>query len=139
MRKSLRAFLICSFVLSGIVYGQGLGELVGAVSDPSGAVIAGAKVTATEIATRFSRSVTTNAEGFYTITSLRPADYNLTVEAQGFRTHARSGVTLAADQSATVNVRLEVGAAAESISVNADSVQVDTSTDRKSTRLNSSH
>ena len=128
MRQFPRVVLFCTFVFSCVLYGQGLGELVGVVSDPSGAVISGAKVTATEVATGFSRSASTSPEGFFTINSLRPADYNLSVEASGFRTYTRTGVTLAADQSATVNVRLEVGAATESISVNADGVQVDTST-----------
>ena len=128
MRQVLRAVLICSFAFASVLYGQGLGEMVGSVTDPSGAVIAGAKVTATETGTGFTRSAMTSSEGFFTITSLRPADYNLSVEAPGFRTHTRTGVTLAADQSATVNVRLEVGAATESISVTANSVQVDTST-----------
>src|ERR1051325_11585209 len=128
MRQSVQLIVISLFVLSGCLFGQGLGEMVGVVTDPSGAVISGTKVTVTEVGTGFSRTAVTTGEGFYTIPSLRPAVYNLSVEASGFRTYTRNGVTLAADQTATVNVRLEVGAATESISVSANSVQVDTST-----------
>src|SRR5260370_31255490 len=107
---------------------QGLGEFLGTVTDPTGAVVAGAKVTATEVGTGFARSTVTSGEGFYTIQSLRPSSYSVTVEAPGFRSFTQTGVTLGADQSATVNMKLEIGATTESIQIVANSIQVDTST-----------
>src|SRR5947209_5267595 len=117
---------VCGLVT--LLQAQGLGEFVGTVTDPSGAVISVAKVTATEVGTGVSRAVNTNADGFYTIPSLRPADYNVSVEAQGFRSYTQTGVTLRADQSATVNVRLDLGSTTETIQIVANGVQVDTST-----------
>jgi hypothetical protein len=77
-----RAMLLLAAVpaVATFLPAQGLGEFVGTVADPSGAVIAGAKVTATEVGTGFARSVNTSVEGFYTIQSLRPSNYTLTVE-----------------------------------------------------------
>jgi hypothetical protein len=126
--KRATSLLAAVPALATVLLAQGLGEFVGTVNDPSGAIIAGAKVTATEVGTGFVRSVNTSVEGFYTIQSLRPSNYTLTVEAPGFRAFSQTGLTLGADQSATVNVKLEVGATTESIQIVANSVQVDTST-----------
>ncbi|MDQ6701589.1 MAG: carboxypeptidase regulatory-like domain-containing protein, partial [Acidobacteriota bacterium] len=109
-------------------FSQGLGEFVGNVTDPSGGAVPAAKITVTEAATGQSRSTGTSAEGFYAIPSLRPAIYNLTVEAPGFRSHNQTGITLGADQTASVNVKLELGATSDTVSVAADSAQVDLST-----------
>src|SRR5690242_13654101 len=84
---------------------KGLGEFVGTVSVPLGAVVGGAKVNAWEAGRGFARSVITSNEGFYTIPSLRPSQYNLTVQAAGFRSFSQSGIQLQADQGATVNFK----------------------------------
>src|SRR5262245_53014610 len=68
---------------SGSAWSQGLGSMVGTITDPSDALIAGAKVTATEVGTGFIRTAVTNAEGYYVLASLRPAQYDLTIEATG--------------------------------------------------------
>src|SRR5216684_3877010 len=100
-----------ALLLSAIpAYGQGLGEFVGTVTDPSGGAVPAAKVTVTEAGTGFTRSTTTGAEGYYAIPSLRPAVYNLFVEMPGFRAFKQTGITLKADQTATLNVKLELGA-----------------------------
>jgi hypothetical protein len=107
---------------------QGLGSLLGRVTDPAGAGVAGAQVTATQEGTGFSRAATTDAEGFYVIPSLQPAAYNLAVEAKGFSTTKEHGVTLLADQSLTVNLSLKLGSVTEVVTVTTNAVQVDTST-----------
>src|SRR2546425_678814 len=73
-------------------------ELSGTVADPSGAVISGAKVIATNVATDASREASTDAAGSYRMTLLPPGNYNLSVEAQGFRRLLQSGVTLEVNQ-----------------------------------------
>ncbi|MGH9632667.1 MAG: carboxypeptidase regulatory-like domain-containing protein [Bryobacteraceae bacterium] len=113
---------------SSVSHAQGLGEFVGTVTDPSGGSIPSAKVTATEAGTGLSRTVLTNAQGYYVIPSLRPSTYDLTVEAAGFHTATQKNVTLGADQRATVNLNLEVGATTETVSVVAAAAQVDTTT-----------
>ncbi|HZS04376.1 MAG TPA: carboxypeptidase regulatory-like domain-containing protein [Blastocatellia bacterium] len=120
--------LCCLLALSGVAGAQGLGSIVGTVTDPTGAVIAGAKVTATEVGTGFARTTTTDAEGRYVLASLRPAQYDLSVEAAGFRTFSQKGVTLLADQTLTLGMAVQVGAQSEVISVTTEAVQVDTST-----------
>ncbi|HKX31811.1 MAG TPA: carboxypeptidase regulatory-like domain-containing protein [Blastocatellia bacterium] len=120
--------LCCLFAFSGRVEAQGLGSIVGTITDPSGAVVAGAKVTVTETGTSFTRTVTTTAEGSYVLPSLRPAQYDLNIEATGFRKSSRKGLTLLADQTLTVSVTLQIGATEEVVDVAGNTTQVDTST-----------
>ena len=126
MRTTVLVAAISILSVSG--FAQGLGEFVGTVTDPTGGAVTSAKVTVTETGTGFTRTTVTSAEGFYTFPSLRPAEYSLSVEAPGFRTFNQSGIVLAADQKATVNVKLDLGATSETVSVVAESIQVDTST-----------
>jgi hypothetical protein len=121
--------LILPVLIFADAHAQGLGSLSGTITDQSGAIIPSATITATEVATDFGRSVTTGSDGRYVIPDLRPAAYVLTVQAQGFRHFSQTGITLQADESATLNVKLEVGAATESVTVQASALQVDTNTE----------
>jgi len=120
--------LFCFAALAQVANAQGFGSIVGTVKDPSGAVIADAKVTATEVGKNLSRSAVTDASGYYVISSLRPAEYNLTVEATGFHTFDQKGVTLLADQTLTANAQMQVGAVSESVSITTAGELVDTTT-----------
>ena len=82
MRHSFVAVIL--FSLCRLAFSQGFGTLVGSVSDPSGALVANAKVTATESETGVTREATTNSAGQFVIPGLRPTNYTLTVEASGF-------------------------------------------------------
>lgn len=121
---------ICYLVLgSAWVTAQGLAGFAGTVTDPSGATIPGGTVTVVEVDTGLTRTVTTSGDGHYVIPSLRPAGYNMSVEAPGFRRYAQTGITLQADESATINVKLELGTVSETTTVEATGVlQVDTTT-----------
>src|SRR6266404_7493353 len=99
--------VLCMFIFSAPAHGQGFGRMVGTVTDTSGAVVANASVTATQQGKGFARTTTTNAEGYYVLDSLRPAQYDVTVELAGFRTFLQKGATLLADQSLTVNVSMQ--------------------------------
>ena len=123
--------ILLSFTLLGIsgsMWAQGLASLRGTVADASGAVIPVATVSLTQVGTGFSRTVQSNAQGDYLIPSLQPADYVLSVQAKGFQKFTQAGITLLADQSATVNVRMEIGQATETVNVVAAAAQVDTTT-----------
>src|SRR5262245_55218650 len=85
------------------------GTFLGFVTDSSGAVIAGAKVTATNEATNLTRNVNTNSSGEYVIALLPVGRYTLTVEAPNFKRHVAKGVALELDQKVKIDVRLEVG------------------------------
>jgi hypothetical protein len=108
-------------------HAQGLGSIVGMVTDPSGAAVTSAKITATQTSTRFSRQAIANGDGYYVISSLSPASYDLSVEATGFRLE-KQVVTLFADQALTVNLKLQVGTASQVLEVTSNALQVDTST-----------
>lgn len=120
--------VLCMLTLSGHVHGQGLGRIAGTVQDASGAVILNASVTVTEAGKGFSRTATTDTSGFYVLNSLRPAQYDLSVEASGFHTFDKKAITLLADQTLTLNVSMQVGAVTETVAVVSQTDQVDTTT-----------
>lgn len=120
--------LLVILLLPSLTLAQGLGTIVGTVTDPTGAVVISAQVRVTERGTGLSRSATTNSEGYYVISSLRPATYALTITASGFRILSESEVTLLADQTLTLNTRLALGGTSEVVEVTGNPLQVDTST-----------
>jgi hypothetical protein len=95
----------------------GTATLLGTLTDSSGAVIAGAKVTVTNTATSFTSETVTNAEGYYFVTYLNPGTYQITIEAAGFKRYVRDGVLLRTNESPRIDVALEVGAVTESVQV----------------------
>ena len=116
MFKLISVVAICALS----AYGQvGTAELSGTVSDPSGAAVANAKVTAVNTATNFERSTTTNNNGNYIIQLLPPGDYILNVEGSGFRKASQRGITLQVNQQAQIDVALQVGQVSETIEVTA--------------------
>jgi hypothetical protein len=84
-------------------------ELRGRVTDPNGAVVAGATVTATDNAKGTTRSVTTDSDGSYVILSLQPSTYTVKVEAPGFAAKTINNVQLNVAQQAALDVDLAVG------------------------------
>jgi hypothetical protein len=117
-------FLAFSFVSASA---QGFGTIVGTIADPSGSVIPKAKVTVTDEGTQASRSVVANDQGYYVIPALRPSTYDLTASASGFEGYSQKSVTLLADQSLTVDVHMTIGQITETVSVQSNALQVDTS------------
>src|SRR5690242_19367952 len=77
---------------------QGFGTISGTISDPSGAVVPEAKVTATEVATGLVRTSVASREGYYVLNSLRPTEYVLTVEEPGFERYRQTSIVLLANQ-----------------------------------------
>jgi hypothetical protein len=125
-----RMLFTVSFIVSlaTVAFGQQAGQFVGAVTDNSGAAVPNVTVKATEVGTGFTRNAVTNAEGQYVLPALRPTQYEMSVEATGFRTFRRTGIELLANQSLTINITLEVGVVTEIVQVTSGAVQVDTST-----------
>ena len=109
----------CMNTGSTLARAQALGSITGTVTDPSGAAVPQAKVTATETGTGFARSITTDDAGHYTVPSLRPTQYSLSIEATGFEKYVQTSLTLIADQTATIDVQLKVGATSETVTVSA--------------------
>ncbi len=92
----------------------------GAVTDPSGAPIASAKVIATETRTGVKTPTVTDAAGKYAMPFLAPGQYQITAQAQGFKETKRTDLALGADEHPVIDFRLEVGDVSTTVSVSAD-------------------
>src|SRR6187399_513262 len=94
-------------------------QITGTITDATAAAVANTIVTATNVQTGVSRSSTTNEAGNYLITSLFPGQYQVSASAQGFKQMRRPALTLAVEQIARLDFRMEVGETKESITVEA--------------------
>jgi hypothetical protein len=103
------------------------GTVRGEVTDPSGAVVAGATVTATNVATNVSRMTTTTASGTFNLPNLLPGTYTVTVEVDGFQKYNREQIQVRTNQITDVNPRLSLAAAVAELEVTtgAEIVQTD--------------
>lgn len=97
----------------------------GTVTDPTGAVISGAKLTATNAATGIAFSTTSSGSGTFTFLQLPIGDYSVKAEQTGFKAYQVSGIHLDLDQIYNLPVKLALGAATEQIVVEANPVQVE--------------
>src|SRR5258706_11195163 len=122
--RSMRLLLTCVVILScAFAAGQaGTGSIAGIVTDPSGAVVQSANVTATNAATGAVRAVATSDSGTYNLTSLVPGTYTVTVEKTGFPKVVFNNVQVSTSLSVPLNAQLKLGAAQESISVTTDTL-----------------
>ncbi|MGH9605530.1 MAG: carboxypeptidase regulatory-like domain-containing protein [Terracidiphilus sp.] len=97
----------------------GTGAISGTVTDPSGAIVPNATVTVTNVATTVKTVSTTTGAGDYNISPLPPGEYTVTVSAKGFKSYLQEHVAVNAIQTVTVNVKLSLGAAEETVTVSA--------------------
>jgi hypothetical protein len=118
------ALLLC--VSPALAQTGSTGALAGTITDPSGAVIVGAAVTATSIGTGAERSTTTDANGAYKLSLLSPGNYRVKFSAPGFKTSEVSSITVNVTETATVNRALEIGAQTEQITVESAAVTIQT-------------
>ncbi len=117
-----------ALVLCAASHAQGLGTIVGTVTDPSGATVPSATVRITDEATSQARETAANGDGYYVSPSLRPATYTIAVSAPGFSSAVHKGIVLQADESATVNITLALQQANQSVTIEAAAPQVNTTT-----------
>ena len=113
--------LISIFALSQSVTS---GDLTGVVSDPSGAIIPNAKVTATSDATGQVFNTTTNGEGFYRFSFLKPGTYTIAASAPGFQANSRK-VQVGLGQSTAANIAMVVSTTTTTVEVTTSPLQVD--------------
>ena len=92
-------------------------ELSGRVTDTSSAVLPGVTVTMTQTDTQATRTAITDADGTYVISNLPTGPYRLEVSLQGFRSYVQNGIVLQVGATPTINVSLELGNVAETITV----------------------
>jgi hypothetical protein len=101
-------------------------SIVGTVTDATGAVVASAKITLTEINTGVDRAGTTNPSGNFTYANLPPGVYRVTVEMPGFKKEVRGPINLPVDFTARVDVQLSPGNLTETIEVTAEAATLKT-------------
>ena len=113
MRNRGSRCLVCALIVlitDSLAKAQtGSGTIQGTVTDPTGAVVPGASVTATNIATGVQTPRSTTAAGLYVLSPLPPGRYNLQVTASGFQPHALEGITVDALATIGLDVTLKVG------------------------------
>ena len=96
------------------------GRITGTITDASGAVVVGAKVTALNVETGAERASRSNSEGIYVLYPLAPGIYQITVESPGFRTERLEDLRVDVGAALVRNVKLEVGAVEQQVVVSAD-------------------
>jgi hypothetical protein len=119
MRPDSRWFVSLLFCASSLV-AQVSGVVSGTVTDSSGAVVSAAAVTAKNVDTGAVRGTVANGKGFYQLFSLPPGEYEIRATKPGFREEIHTGVHLAVDQTATVDLSLSVGEISQQITVSGD-------------------
>jgi hypothetical protein len=113
-------------LLPGSACAQTTGSLLGVVSDQNGAVVPGATVRVTNTDTGFSANTVSNAEGSYSVPLLPLGHYSIAVTASGFKSFAQSNVQIPVAQSIRVDVKLEVGQVNQTVTVNGNAINIDT-------------
>ncbi len=128
---ALLVVILVGLVGSGaLAFGQGTtGSLTGQVTDPSGAAIATATVTLTNIGTNLTLTAKTDGIGVYVFNLVPPGNYGLSVGASGFAEYVQKGIVMNANENATQNVHLRVATAiGEIVNVTADAELINTTT-----------
>jgi len=107
MARAIGAFFLAlAVILPAVARAQAIGAIVGVVSDPSGARVPDAQITATNVATGISQSTVTGQAGIYTIPNLMVGTYTVSAEKSGFKTAKATGVTLDVSQHREVDFKL---------------------------------
>jgi hypothetical protein len=112
------------------VHAQEFRALVtGRIVDSSGASIAGAQVSIVNTATQTRTAAVSGSDGDFALTQLAPGEYELSVEAPGFRAYVRKGITLAVGDKANLDIKMEIGDVKSSVEVTADLVGIEANQD----------
>ncbi len=122
--KAMHAAVCCLFVVLASVFSAAqtqitTGVIQGMLTDPSGAVVRDATVEAKNLATNFTRTATSDANGRFILLALPPGRYTLRVTAPGFATVVQENVDLTVGQAISLNLPLRVSSTAETITVSA--------------------
>src|SRR5437879_10332772 len=131
------ALLLCMLVFGAAAqtFGQNA-TIVGTVTDPSGSVIANVKITATHVETNLANTFTTNEAGQYVAVDLPVGHYNIKAEASGFKVAEQKGLVLQVGDRARVDFQMALGAASETVTVEANAVRVQADTGEVSNVIN---
>src|SRR6201996_209486 len=136
MQRLLRAFLVSGVVALISLHAQGnRATITGTITDPSGAVVQGVEVTATNLGTREETHAVTNNDGIYSVLNLFPGPYSLKFEKTGFKPIDIPSITLLSTQVAKFDEKLELGSTTQSVTVSTQAPILDTETATEGTHL----
>src|SRR2546427_5928073 len=119
-------FLIVVSLLSPQVWAQATAQISGTVKDPSGAVLPGVEVTATQTETGIARTAVTNETGSYVLSNLALGPYRIEASLTGFRTFVQTGIVLQVNSNPVINPVLNIGQVTEQVEVQANAALVET-------------
>jgi hypothetical protein len=126
-RLSVVLGLLCLFSLVGAAQ-ESRGQIIGRVSDPSGAVIVGAAIRAINVATNVATTASSTETGDFTLPFLVAGEYEVTVESQGFKKFERKGIAVRIQDSVSLSVTMQIGNNTESVEVRDESPLLESST-----------
>src|SRR6267378_1329957 len=126
----LRLVVVFVLLSTAMLVGQTFrGTVLGTVTDPSGAVVSGAKVTVKNVATGLERTTATSADGSYAVSELPIGTYSVTITQSGFQTSVTTDVVVNVSSERRVDAQLKTGQVAETVQVSGESLpQVETTT-----------
>jgi len=128
-RRAFVAYLSCALLaIGGLLSAQtgGTGAISGAITDRTDAMVAGAQVKVTDMATGYTRTSQSNGRGVYVVSLLPPGQYTLEVTKQGFKAASSSDVQVIVAETTVLNIHMEAGAVTETVTVAAASVELQT-------------
>src|SRR6185312_5482853 len=131
MRKLVLSLVLFATVFTAAVLSAQTyeGRIVGLVTDVSGAVVPGARVTITNTANGISRTVITTNSGEYSAPNLQPAPYVVTFEAKGFQTFRRTGLRVEVARDVRVDAALRPGSVSTTVTVSGQAPVINTTND----------
>jgi len=128
-RLCLPVLLILGIGMLGVpAFGQGSSNIVGTVTDPSGAVVPNATVTVTNQSNGFVRSTTSTGAGTFLAAGLESGTYTVKIEARGFKTFQQNNVILNVATTVRENASLQIGNVGQSVTVQSNPLQVQADT-----------
>jgi hypothetical protein len=104
------------------------GSIQGTVTDPSGAAVSGANVTARNLDTGLTVATVTSDAGLYSLANLPPGRYSVTVDGPNMKSYVREGVTVQTGSTVALDIQMQVGGVTENVTVSADASQLETAT-----------
>ena len=127
---------LCLFTSTFVLAQSTGGRVLGRVADPTGAVLARVKVTATNEATGVSRNTQTSESGDYVFPELPVGTYSVSFDLTGFKNIVRKAVTLDVNQVITLNMTMQIGETKETVEVTSEAPLVDTTSTQLGTVVN---
>ena len=134
----LATLVVLGFLVSSaLVWASITGSISGIVTDPSGALVVGATVTAVNTQTGVRAVIHTDKSGFYNFQDLSVGTYDLQVEQKGFKTFQQSRIVIDANSEIRIDVKLELGEVTERVTVESQAVHVETQSTQMGEVINS--